>query len=76
MGGVVLVGQRGGGLRVVHECGQPRSRALSQLQHASGDAFLESGVLGAAVSSGVLGPLPEGLRVAEGDEFGGVRGLT
>ena len=76
MGGVVLVGQRGGGLHVVHELGQPRNRALSQFQHAAGDALLQSGVRGPAVSSGVLGPLPEGLRLAKGGELGGVRGLA
>ena len=76
MSGVVLVGQRSGGLHVVHELGQPRSRALSQLQHASGDVLLENGVLGAAVFSGLLGPLPEGPRVTEGDELGGMRGLA
>ena len=76
MSGVVLVGQRSGGFHVVHELGQPRGRALSQLQHALGDALLESEVLGAAVFSGLLGPLPEGPRVTEGDEFGGMRGLA
>ena len=76
MSGVVLVGQRSGGLHVVHELGQPRGRALSQLQHALGDALLESEVLGAAVFSGLLGPLPEGSRVTEGDELGGMWGLA
>ena len=74
--GVVLVGQRRGGLHVVHELGQPRNRALSQLQQAVGDALLQGGVLGASASSGVVGPLLEGLRIAEGDELGGVRGLA
>ena len=76
MSGVVLVGQRSGGLHVVHELGVPRSSALSQLQHASGDALLEGEVLGAAVFSGLLGPLPEGSCVTEGDELGRMRGLA
>ena len=75
VGGVVLVGERRGDLHVVHQIAQARCRAIRQLQHAAGDALLEGGVLGASVSSGVLGPLLERLRVAEGDDLGRVWGL-
>ena len=73
MSGVVLEGQWGGSLHVLHQVGQTGDGGLRESQHAGGDALLEGGVVGAAVALRAVGPRRERFGIAEGDDLGGVR---